>query len=250
MSSNGSDCPPGQMETPVEKKWTNSSPSQHLLIQSKEYVYQKNVQPLRFISKLFIHYCSSIPEHLHHLTKTISTEFIRESDIDQENGGKNIIVYEPSTLPTTCITSSNCLNNVHQQQRTVVINTRQENKENRFCLDLIPTDVSNLVHPSDVLPIDSFDLKANRQQTNQVSPSTAVRSIVTDLLRQYSSHPSSPSKSNKRKRSEGTFGEEITSSNMLNELKDKASQQNPSKRIPIRAISTVQAPPSPVLIAD
>jgi hypothetical protein len=66
--------------------------------------------------------------------------------------------------------------------------------------------------------------------SNQTSPSTAVRSIFADLLQQYV--PSSPpqSKLNKRIRIEGKYGEEITSSSRLNELKQKASKPNPKKR--------------------
>lgn len=63
------------------------------------------------------------------------------------------------------------------------------------------------------------------------SPSTAVRSIVTDLFRQYDIPPPSSSKTNKRTRTEGKYGEEITSRNRLNELKEKASKPNPRQRI-------------------
>ncbi len=63
------------------------------------------------------------------------------------------------------------------------------------------------------------------------SPSTALRSILTDLFRQYDIPPPSSSKTNKRTRTEGKYGEEITSSNRLNELKEKASKSNPRQRI-------------------
>ncbi|CAF4735952.1 unnamed protein product, partial [Rotaria magnacalcarata] len=57
----------------------------------------------------------------------------------------------------------------------------------------------------------------------QLSPSSAVRSIVTDLLQHHVPPPTLPSKTNKRTRKEGQYGEEITSSNRLNELKEKVS---------------------------
>jgi hypothetical protein len=67
--------------------------------------------------------------------------------------------------------------------------------------------------------------------SNQMSPSTAVRSIFADLLQQYTPSSSPHSKTNKRKRIEGKYGEEITSSGRLDELKQKASKPNPKKRL-------------------
>lgn len=67
--------------------------------------------------------------------------------------------------------------------------------------------------------------------STQLSPSSVVRSIVSEVVRQLAFHPPSPPKTNKRIRTDGIFGEEITSSNRLNELKEKISKPNPAKRL-------------------
>ena len=64
----------------------------------------------------------------------------------------------------------------------------------------------------------------------QLSPSTAVRTIVNDLLQHYVSSPTLSSKTNKRTRNEGKYGEEITSSSRLKELKEKESSSNIKKQ--------------------
>lgn len=63
-----------------------------------------------------------------------------------------------------------------------------------------------------------------------LSPSTAVRSIGTNLLQEHISHQTSPPRSNKRSRNEGKYGEEITSSSRLNELNEHELKHN-QKRI-------------------
>ena len=64
----------------------------------------------------------------------------------------------------------------------------------------------------------------------QLSPSTAVRIIVNDLLQHYVSSPTLSSKTNRRTRNEGKYGEEITSSSRLKELKEKESSSNIKKQ--------------------
>lgn len=63
-----------------------------------------------------------------------------------------------------------------------------------------------------------------------LSPSTAVRTIVNNLLQNYVSPPTLSSKTNKRRRSEGKYGEEITSSSRLKELKEKESSSKKKKQ--------------------
>ena len=72
----------------------------------------------------------------------------------------------------------------------------------------------------------------------QLSPSSAIRSIVTDLLQHHVSPPTLPSKTNKRRRKEGQYGEEITSNSRLNELKEKQSVSSTKKQ---RSKSTMKA---------
>ena len=97
----------------------------------------------------------------------------------------------------------------------------------------MPVDVSSFVAP--IHSVQSAQIDANRQiadpaKSIHLSPSTAVRAIVNDLLQHYVSPPTLSSKSNKRTRNEGKYGEEITSSTKLNELKEKASKSNTKKR--------------------
>jgi hypothetical protein len=101
---------------------------------------------------------------------------------------------------------------------------------NRIYTDLVPVHTSSLAPAPRVFQPDQFNLP---EENNPVpsSPSTAVRSIVTDLFRQHAIPPPSSSKTNKRIRTEGKYGEEITSSNILNELKEKASKPNPRTRV-------------------
>jgi hypothetical protein len=61
-----------------------------------------------------------------------------------------------------------------------------------------------------------------------------VRSIFSNLLQQYVPSPPPPPKTIKRARTEGIYGEEITSSNRLNELKEK-SEKLISKKRPIKS---------------
>ncbi|CAF4170131.1 unnamed protein product, partial [Rotaria sordida] len=174
-------------------------------------------------------------KQLHQSSEWISHGCMREHGMDEVDDGQKIIGFNPYTLSTTHINNSNYSNNRLQQQLVSVIDFEQDSgKENRPYIDATPFGLSILTAPPEVLHIDQFNI--NRQNTNsmpssQLSPSTAVRSIVNDIFRQRTFHSSSPSITNKRKRIEGIYGEEITSSNMLNELKKKASQPNPAKRI-------------------
>lgn len=75
-----------------------------------------------------------------------------------------------------------------------------------------------------------------------MSPSAAVRSIVTDLIQQYDfSSRSSDPKTAKRRRSDGIYGEEITSGNRLSELKEnelKRKKRSPKTNSRLRTAST------------
>ena len=64
----------------------------------------------------------------------------------------------------------------------------------------------------------------------QLSSSTAVRTIVNDLLQHYVSSPTLSSKTNKRTRNEGKYGEEIASRGRLKELKEKETSSNIKKQ--------------------
>ncbi len=150
---------------------------------------------------------------------------------------------------------------------------------NRIYTDLIPVHIPNLAPAPRVFQPDQFNLAEQNNNPVPSSPSTAVRSIVTDLFRQHAIPPPSSSNTNKRIRTEGKYGEEITSSNRLNELKEKASKPNPRQRIKTstkkitttnkrtrklpketnetitssqatRALSTIQTPTSTLTIQD
>lgn len=62
----------------------------------------------------------------------------------------------------------------------------------------------------------------------QMSPSAAVRLIVKDVFQQYIRPQSDSSPTNSRVRSAGKYGEEITSSGRLDELKGKATMKSNS----------------------
>jgi hypothetical protein len=107
-------------------------------------------------------------------------------------------------------------------------------EENRTCPRLAPIHIPNLANPSQTSQSDQLNLNndiVHPMSSNQMSPSTAVRSIFADLLQQCKPNSPPHPKTNKRMRIEGKFGEEITSSNRLNELKQKASKPNPKKRL-------------------
>lgn len=63
----------------------------------------------------------------------------------------------------------------------------------------------------------------------QLSPSTAVRSILSNVLHQHGPTPAPP-RTFRRTRTEGQYGEEITSGNRLDQLKEKAQKSNSKKR--------------------
>lgn len=73
------------------------------------------------------------------------------------------------------------------------------------------------------VPINIDTEMINPIPSTQLSPPSAVRSIVTNLIQQHMPRRSSSSNSNttKRTRGEGKYGEEMTSTNRLNDLKEK-----------------------------
>jgi hypothetical protein len=108
-----------------------------------------------------------------------------------------------------------------------------DDEENQTCHKLAPIHIPNLVNPSQTSQSDQLNLNNNivhPMSSNLMSPSTAVRSIFVDLLQQCKPNSPPHPKTNKRMIIEGKFGEEITSSNILNELKEKLLKPNPKKR--------------------
>ncbi|CAF3088028.1 unnamed protein product [Rotaria sp. Silwood2] len=157
------------------------------------------------------------------------------NDVDwiEEDDGQQILGFDPSTLPTTDGRNSGDSNG-YQVQQTSIFNFEKDNEEKRIYTELTNVDTSSFV-PS-LHRVQSAQLDLNQQIADpvtsiQLSPSSAVRSIVTDLLQQHVSPPTLPSKTNKRTRKEGQYGEEITSSNRLNELKEKVSLSSTKKQI-------------------
>ncbi|CAF1295999.1 unnamed protein product [Rotaria sordida] len=183
------------------------------------------------------------------------------------------IGFNPYTLSTTHIKNSNYSNNRLQQQLVSMIDFERDScKENRPHIDSTPFGLSSSTPPPEVLHIDQFDI--NRQITNsmpssQLSPSTAVRSIVNDIFRQHTFHSSSPSKTNKRKRIEGIYAKRIKKSNKqitttsissdrIDTVTTKKTTRKLAKRTneiitlsqATRAISTFQTPTLAVLTSD
>ena len=112
---------------------------------------------------------------------------------------------------------------------------------------LTTADVKRLASSSTNLQQDSLSFEIeniNPIPSSQLSPSSAVRSIFTNLLQQHVPASSSSSSSSlnirKQKRTKGKYGEEITSSNRLNELKEKAAISNSKKR-PIKSTKQINS---------
>lgn len=98
----------------------------------------------------------------------------------------------------------------------------------------MPIHIQNLANPSQTSQPDQPNLDkhvVHPMSSNQMSPSAAVRSIFADLLQQCKPNSPPHPKTNRRVRIEGKYGEEITSTDRLNELKQKASKPNPKKRL-------------------
>ncbi|CAF2083161.1 unnamed protein product [Rotaria magnacalcarata] len=119
-------------------------------------------------------------------------------------------------------------------QFTSVVDFDKENNENiRTYTELTTVNPQRLTSSSTNLQPDSlhFEIqKIDSISSSQLSPSSTVRSIVTTLLQQYVPSSSSPSNTKKQKRTEGKYGEEITSSNKLNQLIKKETTLHSKKR--------------------
>ncbi|CAF4383468.1 unnamed protein product, partial [Rotaria magnacalcarata] len=140
--------------------------------------------------------------------------------------------FDPSTLPKTYRRNSG-YSNRYKMEQTSIFNLERDNEEKRIYTELTNVDTSIFVPPLYMVPSAQLDLNqqiAAPLTSIQLSPSSAVRSIVTDLLQHHVSPPTLPSKTNKRTRKEGQYGEEITSSNRLNELKEKVSLPRTKKQ--------------------
>ncbi|CAF1549570.1 unnamed protein product [Adineta ricciae] len=155
-----------------------------------------------------------------------------EFDFEEDDDGQKILGFNPRTVPITRSDSSIRSNN--RRQHVSILDFEEEtDKENQISMGLNSAVVPASTNQSQGLHLGQLNI--NKQETNsissaQLSPSTAVRSIVSDLFRQHTFRSTSPPKTSKRKRTEGIYGEEITTSNMLNDLKEKASQSNQAKR--------------------
>ncbi|CAM4946739.1 unnamed protein product [Rotaria socialis] len=147
------------------------------------------------------------------------------TDVDsiEDDDGQQILGFDPSTLPKTYSRNSG-YSNRYKMEQTSIFNLERDNEEKRIYTELTNVDTSSFVRPLYMVPSAQLDLNqqiADPLTSIQLSPSSAVRSIVTDLLQHHVSPPTLPSKTNKLTRKEGQYGEEITSSNRLNELKEK-----------------------------
>ena len=120
-----------------------------------------------------------------------------------------------------------------------------DDEPTRTHTELTTVDVKRLASSSTNLQQDSLSFEIeniNPIPSSQLSPSSAVRSIFTNLLQQHVPASSSSSSSNirKQKRTKGKYGEEITLSNRLNELKEKAAISNSKKR-PIKSTKQINS---------
>ncbi|CAF3003107.1 unnamed protein product [Rotaria sp. Silwood2] len=108
-----------------------------------------------------------------------------------------------------------------------------DNETTRTYTELTTVNKTNYPQLPNFIQTDQLNNnKENNDSTssNRLSPSIAVRATVTNLFQQTVLTSLSSAKPNKRIRTEGKYGEEITSSNKLNELKEKASKSNAKKR--------------------
>ncbi|CAF1424301.1 unnamed protein product [Rotaria magnacalcarata] len=144
------------------------------------------------------------------------------NDVDSitEDDGQQILGFDPNTLSKTYRRDSIHFNGNRIQQTSI------------FDMDN-DVDVSSFVAP--IHSVQSTQMDANREiadpaKSIHLSPSTAVHTIVNDLLQNYVSPPTLSSKTYERTRNEGKYGEEITSSSRLKELKEKSSSASTKKQ--------------------
>ncbi|CAF4022022.1 unnamed protein product, partial [Rotaria sordida] len=166
-------------------------------------------------------------------TESISTLPTSEIDLNEVDDGQKIIGFDPRTLPTTDRQNSFNLKQHPKQRMSLIEFEIDDDEENRMDGKLIPVHIPSTVRPSQTSELSQVNIGeqiVNPLPSNQMSPSTAVRSILVDLLQQYTPSSSSLPKTHKRKRIEGIYGEEITSSGRLDELKQKKLKPNRKRR--------------------
>ena len=108
-----------------------------------------------------------------------------------------------------------------------------DNKENQTSINSNTADLQGLLPRLTRSESDQCNLEEQTKSvlcSKPLSPSSAVRSIVTNLFQENVVALPCSSKTTKRARIEGKYGEEITSSDRLDILKKKASKRNAKKR--------------------
>ncbi|CAF4994429.1 unnamed protein product, partial [Rotaria sp. Silwood1] len=166
-------------------------------------------------------------------TESISTLPTSEIDLNEVDDGQKIIGFDSRTLPTTDRQNSFNLKQHPKQRMSLIEFEIDDDEENRMDGKLIPVHIPTTGRPSQTSEFSQVNIGeqiVNPLPSNQMSPSTAVRSILVDLLQQYTPSSSSLPKTHKRKRIEGIYGEEITSSGRLDELKQKKLKPNRKRR--------------------
>ncbi len=101
-------------------------------------------------------------------------------------------------------------------------------KEDRTYTDLTPVDLLNLFSSSKVSQSERYnvDKQTNfRVVSSQLSPSTAVQSIVSNLFRQNVIPPPPPSKTNIGIQTGGKYNEESNYTNRINENASKSTAE-------------------------
>ncbi|CAF4626291.1 unnamed protein product [Rotaria sp. Silwood2] len=158
---------------------------------------------------------------------------VLDADSNEEDDGQQILGFDPRTLPKTYGRYSRYPNEHHQQLMSIIDFEKENYEGNRTYTELTSVNMQRSDPPSENFQHDLFSFEKqmiNSIPSRQLSPSSAAHSIFTNILQQHV--PSSASSSNriKRTRTEGKYGEEITSSNRLNELKEKVTTLNLKKR--------------------
>ncbi|CAF3903029.1 unnamed protein product [Rotaria sp. Silwood1] len=165
--------------------------------------------------------------------ESFSKALVLDADSNEEDDGQQILGFDPRTLPKKYGRYSRYPNE-HHQQLTSIIDFEKENYEgNRTYTELTSVNMQRSDPPSENFQHDLFSFEnqmINPIPSRQLSPSSAARSIFTNILQQHAPSSSSSSNRIKRTRTEGKYGEEITSSNRLNELKEKTTTLNLKKR--------------------
>ncbi|CAF3400848.1 unnamed protein product [Rotaria socialis] len=150
-----------------------------------------------------------------------------------DNDGQRILGFDPLTLPKPLGQHSGYSNDVLQPKMSVTDFEKENDENNRMYTELQTVTMQRLVAPfesSQRAPINIDTEMINPIPSTQLSSPSAVRSIVTNLIQQHIPPPSSSSNTTKRTRGEGKYCEEITSSNRLNDLKEKSSKLSSKKR--------------------